>query len=114
MFLAAAPVNKDEGELIEALGVIDPEAMGIQPEGIAMEPEADGIHPDIEPEAEAMGIDIDMLLSIPMLPLFIMSETYETYTVSDRFLDTAGVMVVHTSIIAGPATMLSSVACLSP
>lgn len=89
-------MNKDEGELIEALGVIDPEAMGIQPEGIAMEPEADGIHPDIEPEAEAMGIqldmeaegigiDIDMLLSIPMLPLFIMSETYETYTVSDRF-----------------------------
>lgn len=62
-------MNKDEGELIEALGVIDPEAMGIQ----------------LDMEAEGIGIDIDMLLSIPMLPLFIMSETYETYTVSDRF-----------------------------
>lgn len=97
MFLDAAPVNKDEGELIEALGVIDPEAIGIQPEGIAMEPEAEGIAiPDIEPEPEAMGIqldmeaedigiDMDMLLSMPMSPLFIMSETYETYTVSNRF-----------------------------
>lgn len=43
MFLEAPPVNKDEGELIEALGVMDAEAMGIHPEGIDMEPEAEGI-----------------------------------------------------------------------
>lgn len=77
-------MNKDEGELIEALGVIDPEAIGIQPEGIAMEPEADGIHSDMEAEGVGIGI-IMLLLPMPMSPLFIMSETYETYTVSNRF-----------------------------
>jgi len=64
VFSGAAPVNKDEGELIEVLGVMDPEAIGIQPEDIAMEPETEGIiiHPDME--VEGIGVGMDMLLPI--------------------------------------------------
>lgn len=139
-FLVEPPVNMgEEGELIDALGVMDAEGMDdIEPEAMAMgmEPERMGIGmDDMEPEGMAMGIedmedmepegiepegidmDMDMLLipiPIPMLPSFLAS-TYETYPVSNHFhilsREKRGDRVeLHTSMIAGPATMLSSVA----
>lgn len=108
-FLVAPPVNMgEEGELIDALGVMDAEGIDmddIEPEAMAMgmEPEPMGIDmDDMEPEGMAMGIedmedmepegidmDMDMLfipipIPIPMLPSFLAS-TYETYQVSNHF-----------------------------
>ena len=112
---------------------IEPDCMGIdmedmEPEGMAMGIEdMEAIEPEgMEPEAmepEGMDMDMDMLLipipipipPIPMLPSFLAS-TYETYPVSNHLQNTpTGVKggrgdKLHTSIIAGPATMLSSVA----
>ena len=92
-FLVAPPVNMgEEGELIDALGVMDAEGIDmddIEPEAMAM-----GIEDmeDMEPEGiepEGIDMDMDMLfipipIPIPMLPSFLAS-TYETYQVSNHF-----------------------------
>ena len=131
-FLVAPPVNMgEEGEFIDALGVMDAEGMehmeDIEPEDI----ELDGIDmegmDDMEPEGMAMAMedielegidmDMDMLLipipiPIPVLPSFlVLAPTYETYPVNIHIKTFFGEGVeLHTSIIAGPAMMLSSVA----
>ena len=113
---------------------IEPDCMGIdmedmEPEGMAMGIEdMEAIEPEgMEPEGMDMDMDMDMLLipipipipPIPMLPSFLAS-TYETYPVSNHLQNTpTGVKggrgdKLHTSIIAGPATMLSSVAWVFP
>ena len=139
-FLVALPVNMgEEGELMDALmdaegidmdGIDDMEpegmAMGMEPDCMGIE-DMEAIEPEgMEPEAmepEGMDMDMDMLLipipipipPIPMLPSFLAS-TYETYPGSNHLQNTpTGVKggrgdKLHTSIIAGPATMLSSVA----
>lgn len=106
-FLVAPPVNMgEEGEFIDALGVMDAEGMedmeDIEPEDI---------------ELEGIDMDMDMLLipipmPIPVLPSFLVfAPTYETYPVSIHIQTFLGEGVeLHTSIIAGPAMMLSSVA----
>lgn len=106
-FLVAPPVNMgEEGEFIDALGVMDAEGMedmeDIEPEDI---------------ELEGIDMDMDMLLipipmPIPVLPSFlVLAPTYETYPVNIHIKTFFGEGVeLHTSIIAGPAMMLSSVA----
>lgn len=71
-FLEAPPVNMDEGEVIDALGVMDADCMGIDMDGI----EPDGI------------IDMDMLLMPIPIPMssFFLALTYETYQVSNHLL----------------------------
>ena len=112
---------------------IEPDCMGIdmedmEPEGMAMGIEdMEAIEPEgMEPEGMDMDMDMDMLLipipipipPIPMLPSFLAS-TYETYPVSNhlqtlsrgrKVIGEGREVKLHTSIIAGPATMLSSVA----
>ena len=90
-FLVAPPVNMgEEGELMDALGVMDAEGIDmddIEPDDMAMGMEDMGDMEDMEPEAiESEGMDMDMLLipiPIPMLPPFLAS-TYETYPVSNH------------------------------
>lgn len=90
-FLVAPPVNMgEEGEFIDALGVMD---------------------------AEGIDMDMDMLLipipmPIPVLPSFlVLAPIYEAYPVNIHIQTFLGEGVeLHTSIIAGPAMMLSSVA----
>ena len=104
-------------------------AMGMEPDCMGIE-DMEAIEPEgMEPEAmepEGMDMDMDMLLipipipipPIPMLPSFLAS-TYETYPVSNhlqtlsrgrKVIGEGREVKLHTSIIAGPATMLSSVA----
>lgn len=116
---------------------IEPDCMGIdmedmEPEGMAMGIEdMEAIEPEgMEPEGMDMDMDMDMLLipipipipPIPMLPSFLAS-TYETYPVSNhlqtlsrgrKVIGEGREVKLHTSIIAGPATMLSSVAWVFP
>ena len=107
-FLVAPPVNMgEEGEFIDALGVMDAEGMELDCMAMAME--------DIE--LEGIDMDMDMLLiPIPMpIPVFlsflVLVPTYETYPVNIHIKTFFGEGVeLHTSIIAGPAMMLSSVA----
>ena len=118
-FLVAPPVNMgEEGEFIDALGVMDAEGMELDCMAIDMEGMED--MEDIEPEdieLEGIDMDMDMLLipipmPIPVLPSFlVLAPTYETYPVNIHIKTFFGEGVeLHTSIIAGPAMMLSSVA----
>ena len=94
---------------MEEPGIIDEEE-----EGIIM-----------DEDDEAMGFE-PMAMPMPILPPFFML-TYDTFTVSHLVFNKEKKKKrrrrrrrrergkkKHTSLMAGPATMLSSVACLSP